>query len=106
MKIKISVPEVVSLIKGLQENSSRIFEMATMNVQKDVGSYLTNLMKAKLTHMIGREKYERGKGESNHRNGSYGRGFCIKGDWRSGGKGSERSEGRISDAGITPWKAI
>ena len=79
MEIKISVPEVVSLIKELQENPSRIFEMATMNVQKDVGNYLTNLMKAELTHMLGREKYERIKGASNHRNGSYPREFCIKG---------------------------
>jgi putative transposase len=79
MEIKISVPEVVSLIKELQENPSRIFEMATMNVQKDVGNYLTNLMKAELTHMLGREKYERIKGARNHRNGSYPRDFCIKG---------------------------
>lgn len=79
MEIKISVPEVVSLIKELQENPSKIFEMATMNVQKDVGNYLTNLMKAELTHVLGREKYERGRGESNHRNGSYPRDFCIKG---------------------------
>ena len=79
MEIKISVPEVVSLIKELQENPSRIFEMATMNVQKDVGNYLTNLMKAELTHILGREKYERVTGESNHRNGSYPRDFCIKG---------------------------
>jgi putative transposase len=79
MEIKISVPEVVSLIKELQENPSRIFEMAAMNVQKDVGNYLTNLMKAELRHMLGREKYERGKGETNHRNGSYPRDFCIKG---------------------------
>jgi putative transposase len=53
--------------------------MATMNVQRDVGNYLTNLMKAELTHVLGRELYERGKGESNHRNGSYPRDFCIKG---------------------------
>lgn len=79
MEIKISVPEVVSLIKGLQENPSRIFEMATMNVQKDVGEYLTNLMKSELTHILGREKYERSKGQINHRNGSYHRDFCIKG---------------------------
>lgn len=79
MEIKISVPEVVSLIKELQENPSRIFEMATMNVQKDVGNYLTNLMKAELTHILGRERYERGKGEANYRNGSYPRDFCIKG---------------------------
>jgi transposase-like protein len=79
MEIKISVPEVVNLIKDLQEKPSKIFEMATMNVQKDVGNYLTNLMKAELTHMLGREKYERSKGETNHRNGSYPRDFCIKG---------------------------
>lgn len=79
MEIKISVPEVVNLIKELQENPSRIFEMATMNVQKDVGEYLTNLMKAELTHVLGREKYERGEGDTNHRNGSYHRDFCIKG---------------------------
>ena len=79
MEIKISVPEVVSLMKELQENPSRIFEMATMNVQKDVGTYLTNLMKAELTHVLGREEYQRSKGETNHRNGSYPRRFCIKG---------------------------
>jgi putative transposase len=79
MEIKISVPEVVNLIKELQEKPSKIFEMATMNVQKDVGNYLTNLMKAELTHMLGREKYERSKGETNHRNGGYPRDFCIKG---------------------------
>jgi putative transposase len=50
-----------------------------MNVQKDVGNYLTNLMKAELTHVLGREKYERSTGEINHRNGSYPRDFCIKG---------------------------
>lgn len=79
MEIKISVPEVVSLMKELQENPARIFEMVTMNVQKDVGTYLTNLMKAELTHILGREEYERGKGKPNHRNGSYPRNFCIKG---------------------------
>lgn len=79
MEIKISVPEVVSLMKEVQENPARIFEMVTMNVQKDVGDYLTNLMKAELTHVLGREEYERRNGKTNHRNGSYPRNFCIKG---------------------------
>lgn len=79
MEIKISVPEVVGLMKELQENPARIFEIVTMNVQKDVGAYLTGLMKAELTHILGREEYERGKGKCNHRNGSYPRNFCIKG---------------------------
>jgi len=79
VEIKISVPEVVSLMKEIQENPARIFEMLTMNVQKDVGAYLTNLMKAELTHVLGRGDYERSKGNPNHRNGSYPRNFCIKG---------------------------
>ena len=79
MKIKVSVPEVVSLIKGLQENPFRIFEMIGKDIQKDVGQYLTNLMQAELTHHLGREKYERSGDETNHRNGSYPRKFCIKG---------------------------
>ena len=79
MEIKVSVPEVVELIKGLQSNPAGIFEMIGMDVQRDVGAYLTNLMKAELTHFLGRAEYERNKGESNHRNGSYCRDFCIKG---------------------------
>lgn len=79
MEIKVSVPEVVELIKGLQSNPAGIFEMIGMDVQRDVGAYLTNLMKAELTHFLGREEYERNKGGSNHRNGSYCRDFCIKG---------------------------
>ena len=77
MKIKISVPEVVSLIKELKENPTSIFEMAAMNVQKDVGKYLTSIMKGELTHFLGREEYERKEGEANHRNGNYPRKFCI-----------------------------
>ena len=67
MRIKISVPEVVNLIKEIQGNPSKVFEIATMNVQKDVGKYLTNLMKAELTHFLGREEYERTEGETNHK---------------------------------------
>jgi len=66
-------------MKEIQENPARIFEMLTMNVRKDVGAYLTNLMKAELTHVLGRGDYERSKGNPNHRNGSYPRNFCIKG---------------------------
>ncbi len=79
MVIKISVPEVASLMKELQENQTRIFETVTMNVQKDVDAYLTNLMKAELTHVLGRADSERNKGKPNHRNGSYPRIFRIKG---------------------------
>jgi hypothetical protein len=32
MRIRISVPEVVNLIKEIQKEPSKVFEMATMNV--------------------------------------------------------------------------
>lgn len=59
MELKFSVPELVNLIKEIQEKPSRIFEMVSMNVQKEVGQYLSNLMDAELTHHLGRQKYER-----------------------------------------------
>jgi putative transposase len=37
------------------------------------------MMNAELSHFLGREPYERSPGESNHRNGSYGRNFTLKG---------------------------
>jgi len=80
VELKISVPELVNLIKEIQEKPSRIFEMVSMNVQKEVGQYLSGLMDAELTHHLGRQKYERLKtGRLNHRNGGYHRRFCIKG---------------------------
>jgi putative transposase len=80
MEVKVSVPEVVQLIKTLQGRPERIFEMLSLDVQRQVGNYLTNLMDAELTHLLGRKRYERVRGGAdNHRNGRYPRGFCIKG---------------------------
>lgn len=79
MELKFSVPELVNLIKEIQEKPSRIFEMMSMNVQKEVGQYLSGLMDAELTHHSGRQKYERLAGRRNHHNGGYQRIFCIKG---------------------------
>lgn len=79
MKIKVSVPELVSLINEIQVKPGRVFEMVRMNVKEEVGNYLTNLMDSELTHFLGRERYERSEGETKPRNGSYPRGFCIKG---------------------------
>jgi len=83
MKIEISVPEVVSVFKEIQNQPQKIFEMVRLEVKEVVGRYLTEMMNAELTHFLGREPYER-KGESeetptNYRNGSYGRNFTIKG---------------------------
>jgi putative transposase len=43
-----------------------------------LGEYLTELMRAELSHFLGREPYERKEGETNHRNGSYERQFTMK----------------------------
>lgn len=80
MKIEVSVPEVVSVFKEIQEQPQKIFEMIRFEIQEVVGRYLTEMMNAELTHFLGREPYERkGSASANYRNGSYGRRFTLKG---------------------------
>ena len=79
MKVEISVPEVVEIFNEIQQQPERLFEMIRFNIQETVGQYLTALMNAELTHYLGRGPYERSRGESNHRNGSYSRHFTLKG---------------------------
>jgi len=79
MKVEISVPEVVNIIKEIQEQPKRIFEMIRVEIRENVDEYLSKLMDTELTHFLGREKYEHAQGEINHRNGSYGRHFTLKG---------------------------
>ena len=79
MKVKISVPEVISIFKEIQEQPERIFDMIRVEIRENVGEYLSKLMDMELTHFLGREWYEHGHGDVNHRNGSYGRNFTLKG---------------------------
>jgi len=79
MKVKISVPEVVSIFKEIQEQPERIFEMIRVEIRENVGEYLSELMKVELTRFLGRESYERVESDVDHRNGSYGRHFTLKG---------------------------
>jgi putative transposase len=79
MELKLSVPEVVDLFKAIQPTQGSIFEMVRMNVQEEVGNYLSKLMGAELSHFLGREKYEHGSSDGNYRNGGYERKFCLKG---------------------------
>ena len=79
MKVEISVPEVVEIFKEIQEQPEKLFEMIRFDIRETVGQYLTAMMNAELTHFLGRKPYERGQGEVNHRNGSYDRGFTLKG---------------------------
>jgi putative transposase len=80
MKLEISVPEAVEIFKEIQEQPEKLFNIIRVDIQKQVGHFLTNLIKTELTHFLGREKYERIQGEgANHRNGSYNRNYTLKG---------------------------
>ncbi|MGO9639092.1 MAG: IS256 family transposase [Terracidiphilus sp.] len=78
MKLEITVAEVKEIFKEIQEQPEQLFEMVRLDIKKTVGQYLTALMNAELTHFLGREPYERGNGEVNHRNGTYDRNFTLK----------------------------
>ena len=79
MKMEISVAEAVELINEIRQQPDGLFEMIRANVKENVGQYLSELMETELTGFLGRDRYERVEGESNHRNGSYGRKFTLKG---------------------------
>ena len=79
MKMEITVPEVFDLIKQFRKQPEGLFEMIRTNVRETVGEYLSELMDVELTHFLGRKRYQRMQGETNHRNGSYPRGFTLKG---------------------------
>ena len=79
MNLDITIAEVIDLIKQMHEQPENLFEMIRVNVKETVGHYLSELMDAEMTHYLGRDRYERAEGETNHRNGSYGRHFTVKG---------------------------
>ena len=79
MKMDISVAEVMELINEIRQEPDNLFQMIRANVKESVGHYLTELLETELTGFLGRDRYERTKDESNHRNGSYGRKFAMKG---------------------------
>jgi len=79
MKLEVTVSEIADIFKEIQERPGQLFEMIRLDIREVVGNYLTAMMNAELPHYLGREPYVRLSGEVNHRNGSYGRGFALKG---------------------------
>jgi putative transposase len=79
MKLEVTVSEIAEIFKEIQERPGQLFEMIRLDIREVVGKYLTEMMNAELTHYLGREPYVRVVGNANHRNGSYGRGFALKG---------------------------
>ncbi len=79
MKVEISVPEVVSIFKEIQEQPENIFKMIRVEIRENVGEYLSKLMDMERSQFLGRKWYEHGQEDVNHRNGSYPRNFTLKG---------------------------
>jgi putative transposase len=79
MKLEVTVSEIADIFKEIQERPGQLFEMIRLDIREVVGKYLTTMMNAELTHFLGREPYVRVAEAVNHRNGSYGRGFALKG---------------------------
>ncbi|MDY6855934.1 MAG: IS256 family transposase, partial [Thermodesulfobacteriota bacterium] len=85
MKEEISVPEVMSICKEIQEQLENIFKMIRIEIKEKVGSYQSKLMDIERTQFLGQEPYEDGQGDVNHRNGSYPHNLTLKGIGRGTG---------------------
>jgi putative transposase len=79
MQLEVTVPEVFEVFKEICVAPGKLFEMMRLDLRELAGDYLTALMEWELTIHLGRKRYERCRGESNHRNGSYPRRFTVKG---------------------------
>jgi hypothetical protein len=79
MQLEVNVPEVFEVFKEICLAPERLFEMMRLDRRGLAGEYLTALMEWELTIRLGRKRYERSGGETNHLNGSYPRKFTLKG---------------------------
>lgn len=96
MKMEISVAEAVEMINEIRQQPDALFEMIRSDVKESVGQYLSGLMETELTGFLGRSRYERVEGESDHRNGSYSRKFTLKGIGEVGVKVPRDRNGEFS----------
>jgi len=79
MELEVNVPDVFNIFKEISEAPEKLFEMMRLNLRQMAGDTVTALMEWELTVHLGRKRYERREGESNHRNGAYPRRFTMKG---------------------------
>jgi putative transposase len=79
MQLEVTVPEVFEVFKEISAAPEKLFEMMRLDLREMAGEALTALMEWELTIHVGRKRYERRQGQTNHRNGSYPRRFTMKG---------------------------
>lgn len=65
MKLEISVPEVIEIVKEIKDQPEQLYEMIRTDIRQTIGQYLSGLMDAELTHFLGRNRYERRQGNVN-----------------------------------------
>ena len=75
----LTTPKGRGFLSSIKQKPQSLFEMIRANVQETVGQYLSSLMDSEMTQFLGRNRYERCEGNTNHRNGSYDRKFTLKG---------------------------
>ena len=71
--------EVKEVFKEIMLSPEKMFEMLDVNMKDVAERTLSELLKVELTSYLGRDKYQRTKGEVNYRNGSYRRSYAVKG---------------------------
>ena len=79
MKMEITVAEALEMINEIRKQPDNLFEMIRADVKQSVSRYISELMDIELTDFLGRQRYQRIAGKSNHRNGSYPRKYTLKG---------------------------
>ena len=79
MQLEVTVPEVFNIFKEISEAPEKLVDLMRLDLREMAGDTLTALMAGELTLHLGRKRYERREGGSNHRNGSSPRRFTMKG---------------------------
>jgi hypothetical protein len=59
VKVGIIVPEVVGLLKDIQNQPEKLVESIRVDIRDSVGQYLSEMMKTDLSHILGRVDYKR-----------------------------------------------
>jgi putative transposase len=98
MNMEIAVTEAFDIINEIRREPENLFAMIREDIQATVGQDLSALMEAELTHFLGRGRHERCEEETNHRNGSYGRNFILKGIRKPVSKSLEIARGSSPQA--------
>jgi hypothetical protein len=83
VKDETTVPDVKNQFKQVLEEPERMFEMLEIDIKRQAERAVAELMKAELTAILGRGRYEResdgdAEEQPNYRNGSYHRTFATQ----------------------------